>query len=253
MGPIYTKKKMESFEHWSGVKSKPIRLFIGWDDREAIGGHVFIQSLRKTTKHPVSLTLLTKELAESFGVGTDGTNPFSLSRFLVPYLCNYQGYAIYMDGADMMLRSDLKELWDLREPLQVGAQVVKHDYQTKSVRKYIGTVMETGNEGYPRKNWSSVIIWDCGCFHNRRLTPEFIASKGGEYLHRFTWLGDAQLGELPAEWNHIPRENPPNPNAKLVHFSLGLPGFEHYRHDEHSREWQEHLKSAARGLQFLGR
>jgi len=228
-----------------------IRLFVGQDAREACGLHVFLESLWKHTSLPVDLTVLTPKLGEQLNIQSDGTNAFSTLRFAIPHLMNYAGHAIFMDGADMMLRTDLAELWTSIE-LNTAVQVVKHDYQTKHPMKYLGTTLEAGNASYPRKNWSSVVIWNCG--HGAHVrNREQLLHGDGRYLHRFSWLEDKEIGEIHKDWNHIPRELPANPNAKLVHFSLGLPGFEHYRHDEHSHEWQGHLKSAARGLQYFGR
>ena len=224
-----------------------VRLFIGSDKREAVGLHVFLESLFSKTSIPVNLTVLTDSI-----VRTDGTNAFSKSRFLIPYLCNYQGFAIFLDGADMLLRHDLAYLWDLREDC-FAVQVVKTNYLTKNPRKYIGTPLEADNLDYPRKNWSSVVIWNCGYEGHRELTPESLNSASGSYLHRFSWVPDERIGDLPKEWNHLVGESDPSPEAKLVHYTLGIPGFAHYRHDEHSAEWTNHLKAAATGLQYLGK
>lgn len=229
----------------------PIRLFIGWDEREAIGGHVFIQSLIRTTKYPVSLTIITPEMAQSLAP-TDGSNPFSKARFLVPYLCGFRGSAIWMDGADQLLRASLVELWAHREA-GYGVQVVKHDYQTKASRKYLNTGLEADNADYPKKNWSSVILWHCDYFPHRNLTPSFVTEKPGKFLHRFNWMPEGDIGDLPNEWNHLVTEQPFNKDAKLAHFTLGIPGMEYYRHADYAPEWTADLKSAAKGLQYLGR
>lgn len=229
---------------------EPLKLFIGHDDREAVGTHVFLQSLIRTTKYPVSLTIISPEMAQELAP-TDGTNAFSKARFLVPYLCNFRGLAIWLDGADMLLRSSLVELLTLSEP-GYGVQVVKHDY-TPTGKKYVGTTMETDNESYPKKNWSSVILWNCSFYPHTKLDPKFIQEKPGSYLHRFEWMEQEHVGELPAQWNHLVGEQPFNPEAKLAHFTCGIPGFEHYRHADYATEWTEDLKAGAKGLQYLGR
>jgi hypothetical protein len=216
-----------------------------------VGAHVFIQSVLEKTHLPVEAIALTPQIGEALGIQTDGTNAFSKLRFAVPYLCGFSGSAIFADGVDMLCRSSLAELWAQRNGW-MAASVVKHDYQP-SGRKYIGTSLESENKAYPRKNWSSLVVWECAHYMNRVLTPEFIQNTEGKDLHRFSWLPDNRIGDLPAEWNHIPQELPPNPDAKIVHFSLGMPGFEHYRHAEHAKEWQDTLKRAAAGLQYLGR
>lgn len=219
---------------------EPIRLFIGYDHREAIGAWVFLQSLRDTTDHPVSVTMIGSKVVER-----DGTNAFIYSRFLVPYLCGYKGHAIFLDGADMLLRADLSDLWALRN--EKAVQVVMHDYKTKHPRKYIGTELEAPNESYPCKNWSSVTIWNCDHEYNRRLTPEFVEASQGPYLHRFMWLEHDHIGSLPADWNHLVGEYPENPAAKLVHYTLGVPGFQHYAKCEYAQEWRDTLRRSQRG------
>src|SRR3990167_2188046 len=115
-----------------------IRLVIGWDDREAVGGHVFLQSVIDKCSMPVDATVITPKLLKELGVGTDGTNAFSKARFLTPYLCGYAGHAIFADGADMLCLTDLAELWELRD-FDSAVQVVKHDYVPRNKKKYVGT------------------------------------------------------------------------------------------------------------------
>jgi hypothetical protein len=112
-------------------------------------------------------------------------------------------------------------------------QVVKHDYKTRMPVKYLGSP----NEDYPRKNWSSVILWNCSSFPNRRLTPEFIQKSTGSELHRFSWLDDERVGELPKEWNWLPDEYGPNPAAKLLHYTLGTPCFHEFADTPMGSEW----------------
>jgi lipopolysaccharide biosynthesis glycosyltransferase len=150
---------------------------------------------------------------------TDGSNQFIYSRFLVPHLMEYKGWAIFMDG-DMLLRDDIEKLWALRDESK-AVMIVKHDYKTKMTEKYLGSK----NEDYPRKNWSSVILWNCEHAANKVVTTEFIENATGAQLHRFTWLTDDLIGELPAEWNWLDVEYDRNLLAKLVHYTLGTPCF----------------------------
>lgn len=210
----------------------PIPLFTGYDPREAIGWHVFAQSVINR-KELVSLIPLQ-------GQQRDGTNAFTYERFLVPYYCGFQGWAIFADGADMLLRADLSELWALKDKDTYNAvRVVKHDYQTRHPRKYVGTEMEAHNGDYPRKNWSSLILWNCGHFRNRCLTPDFVASKAGSFLHRFEWLDDDRIGELPKEWNWLADEYGGNQLSKINHWTAGIPGFEQYKFAPMADEWHE--------------
>ncbi len=145
---------------------------------------------------------------------------------------NYKGWAIFMDG-DMLLRDDINKLWNLRDESK-AVQVVKHDYKTRQTEKYLGSK----NEDYPRKNWSSVILWNCGHPANASVTPEFIQSATGAQVHRFTWLDDSLIGELPKEWNWLDIEYDVNPDAKLIHYTLGTPCFHEFADKgSFSNEW----------------
>jgi hypothetical protein len=206
-----------------------LRIFVGYDVREAEGFSRFMRSLLKHASEPISVIPL-------HGEQRDGTNSFTYSRFLVPYLCDFEGRAIWMDGSDMLLRTDVRKLLTHFE-LGKAVSVVKHDYQTKHPRKYVGTPMENDNSNYERKNWSSLILWDCGHFQNKCLTPQFVNSNSGDFLHRFHWLKDTRIGSLPLEWNWLCQEYGPNPDAKLLHYTAGIPGFEAYKNSPQAEEW----------------
>lgn len=218
-----------------------MRIFAGYDWREAVGWSVFERSLIERCSVPFALTPIR-------GQQRDGSNAFTYARFLVPYLCDFKGWAIFMDGSDMMLRADASELWAQRDPSK-AVQVVKHDYRTSHHRKYIGTRMAADNADYPRKNWSSVVIWNCEHPANARISPALVESMTGSYLHRFSWLHDDEIGALPGEWNHLVREYAANPQAKLAHYTLGIPAFICYAKDEFAEEWLDYARGAQTGLQ----
>jgi lipopolysaccharide biosynthesis glycosyltransferase len=159
----------------------------------------------------------------------DNSNHFVYTRFLVPHLMQYRGWAMFIDG-DMILRDDIVKLWALRE-LDKDVMVVKHNYRTRMAKKYLGAP----NEDYPRKNWSSVILWNCNS--NQQLTPDFVQHSTGAHLHRFSWLADDRIGELPPEWNWLPDEYGPNPDAKLLHYTLGTPCFHEFADTPQASEW----------------
>lgn len=154
----------------------------------------------------------------------------------------FNGWAIFADG-DMVCLSDIKELWDLKDESK-ALMVVKHDYKTKSHQKYLGNI----NENYPRKNWSSVILWNCNHPKHKILTPDFIANQTGKYLHRFSWLQDDDIGELPKEWNWLATEYPVNTHAKLIHYTLGTPCFKDYRNSEMSELWHQTQERSMQGF-----
>lgn len=219
----------------------PVRLFIGFDPREAACYHVFAQSVIDKASLPVSFHPLHKPMLDGFDGQQDGTNAFIYSRFLVPYLCGYEGFAIFVDG-DMVCMEDIAKLWELRDSSK-AIQVVKHDYKTRHPRKYIGTPMESDNIDYPGKNRSSVIIWNCGHSKNRRLTRELVGEAGGQFLHRFSWLADDDIGELPPEWNVLVGEQDAS-LASLLHYTLGAPGFSHYAHCDGAENWHRAKRNA---------
>jgi lipopolysaccharide biosynthesis glycosyltransferase len=216
---------------------KPIPIFIGYDPREAVAYHTCANSIIRHASRPVAIIPLALNLFEDYKeTHTDGSNQFIYSRFLVPHLMEYTGHAIFIDG-DMIVRSDIVELWEQRDVTK-DVQVVKHNYQTRMTEKYLGSP----NENYPRKNWSSVILWNCNSFPNRRLTPDFIQRSTGAELHRFTWLDDERIGELSREWNWLPDEYGPNSDAKLLHYTLGTPCFHEFATTPQADEWhREHL------------
>jgi len=222
-------------------KMDSVRVFVGYDSREAVAYHAFCQSVIERASIPVSFHPIASTMLGGFDGQQDGTNAFIFSRYLVPYMCNFNGWAIFADG-DMVVDADIAELWERRAELvyDTAVAVVKHDYRTKNRFKYIGTKLESPNVDYPRKNWSSVMLWNCGHFANRILTPDYVASAGGAALHRFQWLKDEQIGELAADWNHLVGEDPPGP-AKLYHYTLGVSGIKHYADDHGSWKWHKAL------------
>lgn len=210
-----------------------LRLFTGFDQREAVGWHVFAQSLIATDASGISITVLG-------GDQKNGSNAFTYSRFVIPRLCNWAGPAIFVDGSDMVLRAPISELMGLYDP-KYAVQVVKHDYQTKFPRKYLGTEMETTNESYKCKNWSSVMLINCSHtahFNAREQIDEAMERGDGKYLHRFGWLKPNEIGELPVEWNWLADEYGPNEKAKLLHWTAGIPGIESCKRAPQAQAWQ---------------
>lgn len=218
-----------------------IPLFVGFDPREAAVYHTFCQSVIEHASGPVSFIPLHKPMLDNFDGQQDGTNAFIYSRYLVPHLQDFEGFALFCDG-DMIVDADIYELFNLKDESK-AVQVVQHNYKTACHRKYVDTPIENHNVDYPRKNWSSVVIFNCGHPSNKVLTPEFVAEAGGSVLHRFQWLKDEEIGELPPEWNWLVGEYPDEP-AKLYHHTLGSPGFTHYAKCFSARAWNDYLLSA---------
>lgn len=225
--------------------SNKLTLVVGFDQREAVAYHVFCQSVIDRSTMPVQFLPLAENMLQDYKeVHTDGSNKFIYSRFLTPYLMDFSGWAIFADG-DMVCEADIAELWALRDATK-AVQVVKHNYKTKANKKYLGNK----NEDYPRKNWSSVILWNCAHPENKVLTPKFIQSQPGSYLHRFSWLTDELIGELPQEWNWLAIEYPENPGAKLIHYTLGTPCFKDYANESMSQRWHGFYSKTNEGFDF---
>ena len=222
--------------------SNIVDMVVGFDQREAVAYHTFVQSVVDNSSVPVRfLPLNTKSLSDYTELHNDGSNDFIYSRFLVPHLMNYSGWAIYADG-DMVCLEDIEKLWDQRDK-KFAVQVVKHDYKTKIKNKYWGNK----NEDYPRKNWSSLIIWNCEHPSNKILTPKFVQQQTGAFLHRFTWVKDHEIGDLAVEWNWLAMEYEEKQDINLIHYTIGTPCFEEYENTSLSSYWKKYFLNLLEG------
>ena len=202
----------------------PIKLFCGFDEREALGYAVFCHSVIRRASRPVEFIPLA-----SMGL-PEGTNAFTVSRFLVPWLCDFKGHAIFCDASDMLMQGDIAELDSLFNP-DYAVQVVQHpDYRTRHKTKYRGTSMECPNSDYPRKNWASVMLVNCEHKIWEKYNPTMLSMVGALSLLQFSplwFMGEpSPIGELPAEWNCLVDEG--QPAGKLLHWTAGIPGFQAY-------------------------
>ena len=211
-----------------------IRVFIGYDPREAIAFSVLAHSIHARASAPVSVAPL--RLTQLAGVFARERNAlqsteFAFSRFLTPYLSGYDGWSLFTD-CDMLVLDDLARLWALRDD-RYAVMVVKHDHRPREAVKFLGQ----RQTAYPKKNWSSVML-----FNNARcraLTPQYVGAATGLELHQFKWLVDeALIGALPGRWNHLVGYDPPSRDVSLVHYTLGGPYFEEYRGCEYAEEWR---------------
>lgn len=219
-----------------------IPIFVGFDQREAATYHVLTHSIIEKTTIPVSVTPLHGDMLEGFDGQQDGTNRFIYSRFLVPELMGFDGWALYMDS-DMLVQSDLRGLWEQIDDSK-AIMVVDHDYASSAPRKFIGTPLEADNLNYPKKNQSSLILWNCSHPANRILSKKLVAEAGGQFLHRWEWLNNDQIGYLDKEWNWLVGEYPENSGAKILHYTLGAPGFGYYADCNTSKPWHKTLVKA---------
>lgn len=216
-----------------------IRLYVGYDPREAAGFHAFTHSVIEHCDPAPSIIPLSGDQA-------DGTNAFTYERFRIPERQAWAGWGLFMDGCDMLLQADLAELWALRDKTY-AVQVVKHEYRTRHPKKYVGTELEAANADYPRKNWSSVMLINCA--HKAHFEARAkLRENDGRFLHRFEWLKDEEIGELPIEWNWLADEHGENPGAKVLHWTAGIPGFYHYRNAPHAQLWRDAVRQVTRGM-----
>ena len=220
---------------------KTLKIFIGYDPKEAVAFHVLSHSLLERSSKPISIVPINlRNLKSLYSRQHDQrqSNEFSFSRFLVPYLCNYEGFGVYMD-CDMLALGDIsKVLNDIDESHAVS--VVKHDYESKVKVKYLGNKQYS----YPRKNWSSFIVWNCAHPSNNAVNLDFIGDADAATLHRFLWLKDEEIGELSVKWNWLVGEyDNPTEDIKILHWTLGGPYFDDYSNTEFSDEWRKEFQS----------
>ena len=210
-----------------------IRVFIGYDDNETIAYHVLAHSIMRHSSQPVAITPIVKRHMQSFYSrerSSIESTDFSFTRFLVPYLSDYQGWSVFMD-CDMLMTADIAELWELRDD-EYAVMCVKHDYAARDDVKFLGAVQTK----YEKKNWSSMMLFNnAAC---TELTPGVVACETGLYLHQFKWLdGDHRIGGLPTTWNYLVGEMTMPGTPKLIHYTLGGPYFDSYRECEHAGLW----------------
>ncbi|HEX4893171.1 MAG TPA: glycosyltransferase, partial [Hyphomicrobiaceae bacterium] len=203
-----------------------IRVFIGYDDREAVAFSVLASSIQRHASVPVSIAPL--RLSQLKGILTRERHPlqstdFSFSRFLTPHLSDYAGWSVFMD-CDMLMLEDIARLHELRDD-RYAVMVVKHDHVPRETTKFLGEPQSK----YEKKNWSSVML-----FNNARcraLTPDYVNRASGLELHQFKWLaGDDLIGALPDRWNHLVDYDPQVPVSELsnLHYTLGGPYYSAY-------------------------
>lgn len=182
------------------------RVFIGYDPRQVVSYTVLQHSIIANTNSPVTISPLK---IEAMPIKRQGLTPFTFSRFLVPWLCGYRGWALFLD-ADMLVKGDVNELFQMADD-RYDVMVVKN------VKKF---------------EWASVML-----FNNAKckmLTPEFIET--APKLHDCSW--SESIGELPAEWNHLVGYDEPK-EAKLIHYTQGVPAFPQTDNTEYAEEWKK--------------
>lgn len=217
------------------------KVFIGWDTREDIAYQVCEWSIKSKSNDVDVIPLIQKDL-RTVGLYTRDIDPlssteFTFTRFLIPAIMNYKGWALFCD-CDIIYLEDIQNLFDLADD-KYAVMCVKHEYKVEEGVKMDGKLQTI----YPRKNWSSVVLFNCGHPSNQKLTKELVNTETGKYLHRFAWLDDSEIGEIPHQWNWLVGVyNEPNDGSpKAIHYTEGGPWFKNYRDCEYSKEWVKEL------------
>ena len=210
-----------------------INVFIGYDNKEKIAYHVLSESILQNSTKPVAITpIALNNIKDDFVRERNNlsSTEFSFSRFIIPHLMNYQGWALFMD-CDMLMKADIAELWRLRDD-KYAVQVCKHDYTPKEKTKFLGQTQTA----YPKKNWSSFMLMNCKkC---SQLTPNYVNRATGLELHQFKWLETEDLiGDLPLEWNWLVGEYEYKEDVKNLHYTKGGPYFKDYKGCDYSIDW----------------
>ena len=213
-----------------------INIFIGYDSKEKAAFSTLTYSILKNSTKPVAITpIALNNIKDDFVRERNSlsSTEFSFSRFIIPHLMNYQGWAVFMD-CDMLMRTDINELWRQRDD-KYAVQVVKHNYVPKHNKKFLGQTQTA----YDKKNWSSVMLMNCKkC---TTLTPDYVNKASGLELHQFKWLeSDDLIGSIDKTWNWLVGEYEYNPEAKNIHFTEGGPWFKDYENVDYAKEWFEY-------------
>ena len=224
-----------------------MKVFVGWDSREDIAYQVCKHSILSKQPDAEVIPLKQNELREQGLYWRDvdklASTEFTFTRFLIPELAHYQGWALFMD-CDMILTTDIKELFDQVDD-KYAVMCVQHDYTPREGVKMDGQQQTV----YPRKNWSSVMLINCAHPSNTVLHKELVNDPeiSGAYLHRFSWLKDEEIGELDHTWNYLVGVYDDIDVPKLIHYTEGGPWFENYRDCEFHELWKEELQDMMNG------
>jgi lipopolysaccharide biosynthesis glycosyltransferase len=214
-------------------------IYIGWDSREPIAYDVAKKTLEDHASVPVRVFPIKVQDLVAQGAYTREIDPlasteFTYSRFFVPFMAGYKGWALFCD-CDFLFLDDVAEILKYRDPA-LAVACVKHDYTPKATVKMDGKVQTS----YPRKNWSSFMLFNCEHPSTRQLTPELINRESGAYLHRMQWAKDEEIGEIPTRWNWLEgwNEKPETGLPGAVHFTNGGPWFKDWQDVDYGDLWR---------------
>ena len=218
-----------------------MKVYVGYDTREDIAYQVCEHSIKrrngKTEVQALKQSDLRSQGLYTREIDNLSSTEFTFTRFLIPYLQNYKGWAVFCD-CDFVWKISPSELEKYCDDSK-AVVCVQHDYTPEEGTKMDGQAQLL----YPRKNWSSMVLWNCGHPKNKYLTPEIVNTQSGKHLHRFSWLDDEDIGELPYEYNWLVGwyTETETRKPKILHYTEGGPWFENYRECEYSDDWKKEL------------
>jgi lipopolysaccharide biosynthesis glycosyltransferase len=213
-----------------------LKIYVGYDTREDIAWQVCRHSLTRHASSKVEIYPLKQQSLRELGLYTRGADnastEFSLTRFLTPYLAAHDGWSIFMD-CDFLVTDDIWKVLEKADPAK-AVYCVQHDYTPANMQKMDGKQQTT----YPRKNWSSFMLFNGAHPGVKALTPEVVNSEGPAYLHRFSWLDDSQIGALDLRWNFLEGEyEKPDETPACIHYTNGGPWFDDWQEVDFAKEW----------------
>jgi len=215
------------------------RIFIGYDNREKIAYHVLSKSIIENSSIPVTITPIKLENLKKFykrKKGLKDSTEFSISRFLTPYLSNYEGYSLFLD-CDFIVKGDIAQLLAIiKKDKNKALWCVKHNHNPKEIRKFLGEKQLK----YNKKNWSSFVIYNNSkC---KILSSSFVSKANGLYLHQFKWTKDSLIGSLPSSWNVLVGYQKIPTKFNALHYTKGGPYFKEFRSSPEAKYWLNHYK-----------
>ena len=191
------------------MSNKPLQVFVGYDHRQPVSYHVLEHSIIMKSSKPVSVTPI---ILDTLPFKRMGLTPFTFSRFLTPWLCDFEGWALFLD-IDIVILDDIAKLFALADD-RYAVMVSKNKIEYE---------------------WASVMLFNCA--RNKILTPAYCETASG--LHQIKWCLPPEVGDLPTEWNHLVGYDKPRKDAKLVHYTQGVPCFPETEDSEHADVWHE--------------
>lgn len=230
------------------LPNRPYRVFLGADAREHKTIAVAESSLRRhTDSGHIDVAYLSRQAigevynrpttlmpnGQSYDEISDApmSTDHAIARFFVPYLCGYAGWAVFTDG-DVLFRDDIRKVFAMADS-RYAVKVVKHPPLMVEGEKKNGHIQQA----YPRKNWSSVTLWNCSHPANRILTLDVLNAWPGRDLHAFSWLAPWMIGDLPTRWNYLEGISSHQHLPALVHFTLGTPDTPGHERSQFADEW----------------